>query len=73
MICTGLLLYDMAITFFDEYHYMWKGRRTGVTMLFLANRYLMLLQYILAPLTDCIRFYDHTVSAMYIDECRQKN
>lgn len=59
---TALLLYDMAITFSDEYQHMWKGKKTGVTILFLANRYLMLLQYILAPVTDCIRFYDNTVS-----------
>lgn len=56
----GLLIYDMAITFADEYQHMWKGKKTGVTMIFLSNRYLMLLQYLLAPITDCIRFYDHT-------------
>lgn len=61
---TALLLFDMAITFADEYTYMWKGRKTGVTVLFLANRYCMLAQYILAPVTDCIRFYDTTVSFM---------
>ena len=38
-----ILFYDHALTFKDEYRYIWQKPRSGASVLFLLNRYFALI------------------------------
>ncbi|KAF4615902.1 hypothetical protein D9613_011369 [Agrocybe pediades] len=42
-----MLLYDHMLTFSDEVERIWKARFSGATLLFLINRYVTPLQFII--------------------------
>ena len=42
----ALMIYDHLLTFGDEVRIIWKNRFTGVTVIFLVNRYFSLGAYL---------------------------
>lgn len=59
-ILPALLAYEFLITFDQEVEMFWVRKMTGASVLFLSNRYLLLLGYILVmceyiPMSDSVR------------------
>ena len=45
--CVALIFYEHMLTFGDEVEMFWKRKFTGATAMFLLNRYLILISYVL--------------------------
>ena len=51
-----LILYEYLLTLSDETELFWDGKITGATFLFLANRYLALVNYLYELVTNAISY-----------------
>ena len=58
----AVLLYDFFSTIPDEIYLIWERKTTGVTVLFLLNRYLLLSQYMLMPMLNWVNWHGNLVS-----------
>lgn len=56
------------ITLHEEVNWVWKRKFTGATAIFLLNRHVELMFYLLLPFSDWIRWHENTVST-----CSQSN
>lgn len=61
-----LWIYEWLITFTDEYQCIWKRKKTGVTVLFLLNRYTVFVSYLLTPISDWMYISKNSVSSISV-------
>ena len=61
---TALLLYDYLLTFQLELRYVWTKKLNTVKLLFILNRYtilvfqlVLILSYFIKPITNTVRFF----------------
>lgn len=62
----AITFYDFVLTFLDEFHLVWKRKYSIVTVIFVLNRYLLLLNMLLLAYTF-LRMQTDRVSPTLID------
>ena len=62
----AITFYDYALTFLDEFRLVWKRKYSIVTIIFVLNRYLLLLNMLLLAYTF-LRMQTDRVSPTLID------
>ena len=67
-----LIIYEYVITIPDEIELFWRGKVTGATVLFLANRYLSLVIYLYELLQDTIVTTNPNAKVRVISQIRLK-
>ena len=70
---TALVVYEFLITSGDEWTLIWRRKMTGSSLLFIANRLIMIVSIIdgSIPSTADVRMSLHLI-ARYADMCRRK-
>lgn len=63
MSAVAVLCYELLITFRYEYEFVWHRRWSGVTWLFLSNRYLILVLVVLEAMPWSAQVSDSAVNA----------